>query len=187
MPLSRRPVEEQDLPTLCGFAQNAEELFFFFPKARYPLTPAQLRENIAQRSDSTVVLLEGQVVGLANFYRWERGGQCWIGNVIVAPSTRGRGVARYLIERMIECAYARHQAAEVHLSCFNHNTAGLLLYPSLGFEPYAIEPYAGLQGQRLALIQLRLRCPPSNSPTLGEGAPIPYKAITTHGQAVPPL
>ncbi|MET1078575.1 MAG: GNAT family N-acetyltransferase [Pseudomonas sp.] len=158
MPLSHRPVEEQDLPTLCGLAQDAEELFFFFPKARFPLTPAQLQENIAQRADSTVVLLEGQVVGLANFYRWESGGQCWIGNVIVAPSARGRGVARYLIGCLVEKAHDHHQASAVHLSCFNHNTAGLLLYSSLGFEPYAIEPYTGPQGQRLALIQLRWRC-----------------------------
>ena len=62
MPLSHRPVTDQDLPTICTFAQNEDELFYCFPKAAFPLTPAQLQGAIAQRSDSTVVELDGVVV-----------------------------------------------------------------------------------------------------------------------------
>jgi hypothetical protein len=39
-----------------------------FPKASYPLTIDQLKEAIAQRFDSTVVLLDDRVAGFANFY-----------------------------------------------------------------------------------------------------------------------
>lgn len=154
MPLTHRPVTEQDLPTICTFAQNEDELFYCFPKAAFPLTPAQLQGAIAQRSDSTVVELDGAVVAFANFYRWAQG-SCAIGNVIVAPAARGRGVGRYLIERMIELAFAKHQAAEVTVSCFNGNVAGLLLYPSLGFRPYAIEERQDRSGMRVALLHLR--------------------------------
>ncbi len=159
MTLTHRPVAEQDLAAICAFTQNPAELFYCFPKADFPLTPGQLQAAIDQRSDSTVVLLDGVVVAFANFYRWETGGVCAIGNVMVAPAARGRGVARYLLEQMLATAFSRHQACEVQVSCFNQNVAGLLLYPQLGFVPYALEERVGKTGERLALIHLRLVSP----------------------------
>ncbi|WP_409070297.1 GNAT family N-acetyltransferase [Desulfobulbus sp.] len=156
MSLSHRPVAEEEIPLICGFPQNAGELFFCFPQATFPLTVPQLREAIARRSDSTVVELNGAVVAFANFYRWETGGCCAIGNLIVAPAARGLGVGRYLIERMMDMAFTKHQAAEVRISCFNRNVAGLLLYPKLGFQPYAIEQRQDNKGNQVALIHLRL-------------------------------
>ncbi len=57
--LTHRPVQKEDVYFLCQFPQSAEELFFLFPKATYPLTPEQLQDAIDQRFDSTVVLWEG--------------------------------------------------------------------------------------------------------------------------------
>ena len=156
MPLSHRPVAESDLQAVCGFPQTEDELFFLFPKAEFPLTPVQLREAIAQRADSTVVELDDEAVAFANFYRWEADGRCSIGNVVVSPQVRGRGVGRYLIEQMIALAFSKHRAAEVTVSCFNQNLAGLLFYPKLGFQPYAIEERLDKRGRRLALIHMRL-------------------------------
>src|SRR5437870_5388939 len=113
MNLSYRPVEEQDIPRICSFARNEEELFFFFPAATWPLTHEQLRNSIAQRSDSTVIEQDGQVVGFANFYRWENGGACTIGNVIIDPETRAGGIGGHLIKYMIEIALPKHRAKEV--------------------------------------------------------------------------
>jgi ribosomal protein S18 acetylase RimI-like enzyme len=127
-----------------------------FPKAAFPLTPAQLQTAIAERSDSTVVELDGQVVGFANFYRWETGGVCSIGNVVIAASARGSGVGRYLINFMIELAFSKHSAREVTISCFNRNVAGLLLYTKLGFQPVLIEERRDPHGNRVALINLRM-------------------------------
>jgi hypothetical protein len=39
MPLTHRPIEEKDIPVVCGFPQSEDELFFMFPKASYPLSP----------------------------------------------------------------------------------------------------------------------------------------------------
>ena len=127
-----------------------------FPKAEFPLAPSQLQEAISQRSDSTVVELDGEVVAFANFYRWGIGGSCSIGNVIVSPVARGRGVGHYLVEQMTSRAFSIHQAAEVRVSCFNQNVAGLLLYPRLGFQPYAVEERKDKKGNRVALIHMRL-------------------------------
>ena len=139
MILQHRPVTADDIEAICSFVQDARELFFMFPKAQYPLTETQLSNAIAQRFDSTVVEAGNSVVGFANFYRAETGGVCCIGNVIVAPEARGKGVASFLVETMTALASDRYAAAEVQISCFNENTAGLLLYPRLGFLPFAIE------------------------------------------------
>lgn len=155
MLLTHRPVSAEDVLTICDFPQTPQELFFMFPKAQYPLTEAQLLASIAQRSDSTVVEGDNAVVGFANFYSFERDGVCSIGNVIVSPKARGKGVARFLVETMVGLAFERHRASEVQLSCFNENTAGLLLYPQLGFVPFGVEERVSQDGRRVALIHMR--------------------------------
>ena len=156
MSVTFRTVQAQDIARICSFARTEEEQFFFFPAATWPLTEEQLQASVDKRSDSTVIELDGVVVGFANFYKWEQAGTCTIGNVIVDPAIRGKGIGARLIEQMIDIARTRHQASEVTLSCFNSNVAGLLLYPKLGFVPYAIEERQDKQGRRLALVHLRL-------------------------------
>ena len=130
---SYRPVQPGDLKAFCGFASSEEELFYFFPKAHFPLTPAQLQASIDKRVDSIVMEHIGLLAGFANFYHWEEGGSCSIGNVVINPRLRGLGAGRYLMRVMIELAELKYQAREVKESCFNHNTSALLLYRSLGF------------------------------------------------------
>lgn len=156
MSMVHRPVAEDDIQRICGFPQNEDELFHFFPKADFPLTASQLQEAIAQRSDSMIVELADEVVAFANFYRWETGGNCAIGNVIVSPAARGKGVARYLVEQMSRLAFTKYRATGITVSCFNQNTAGLLLYQKLGFQPYAIEERQSRKGNPVALIHMRL-------------------------------
>lgn len=154
MLLTYRAVDAKDISTICAFPQNEEELFFMFPKAEYPLTPVRIGAAIDERSDSTVVLADGQVAGFANFYRWETGGRCSIGNVVIDPTLRGKGVGRYLVECMIGLAVSRHRAHEITISCFNRNTFGLLLYSKLGFTPHGIEERMDYAGNRVALIHM---------------------------------
>ena len=154
MILQHRPVKADDIKNICSFPLNARELFFMFPKAQYPLTEAQLSNAIAQRFDSTVVETENNVVGFANFYRAETGGLCCIGYVIVAQEARGKGLANFIVETMTALAFDRYDATEVQISCFNENTAGLLLYPKLGFLPFAVEERMSLDNRRSALIHM---------------------------------
>lgn len=161
MSITHRPAVEEDVQLICDFPQTEDELFFLFPKATFPLTASQLQDAIAQRSDSTVVELDGEVVAFANFYHWETNGTCSIGNVIVSPLARGLGVGRYLIEQMIDLAFSKYKADEIAISCFNQNVIGLLLYTKLGFQPYTIEERIDLRGNRVALIHMRLPRNPS--------------------------
>src|SRR5574343_611628 len=156
MSLTHRPVTERDIQRICSFPRSEDELFFLFPKATFPLSASQLQDTIVQRSDSTVVELDGEVVAFANFYRNETGGTCSIGNVIVSPAARGLGVGSFLIKHMVHLAFSKYLAAEVTVSCFNQNAAALLLYPKLGFQPYAIEERKNKEGNPVALILMRL-------------------------------
>jgi RimJ/RimL family protein N-acetyltransferase len=151
--LQFRPFLKQDLQPICSFPQSEVELFYFYPKALYPLTPEQLQSAIDQRSDSTVFVQNECIVGFANFYRWEDG-VCCIGNVVVAPFARGQGVAKFIVETMISLADHRHSASTIQISCFNQNIAGLLLYKKLGFKPFDMEERECIDGKRLALIHM---------------------------------
>lgn len=158
MNTSHRPLRPEDAPILCRFPQSAEELFFMFPKAHWPFTGEQLLEAASRRWDPTVVEMEGRPAAYANFARFEEGRFVGIGNVVVAPQARGRGIGRFLIETMTAKGFA-HGVNEVRVSCHSSNAAGLLMYASLGFEPFGIEKVGDWKGGRAALIHFRKRAP----------------------------
>ena len=110
MLLTHRPATANDLAQVVTFPQNRDELFFCFPRAAWPLDIGQLAAAMAERRDSTVVELDGQLAGFANFFQWQFGEFCALGNLMVAPWARGRGVAQYLIGVMEEQARAHYQA-----------------------------------------------------------------------------
>lgn len=56
-------------------------------------------------------------------------------------------------------AFSKCRASDITVACFNHNAAGLMLHPSLGFQPCAIEERQDWQGRRVALIHLQLPRP----------------------------
>ena len=152
---SSRSVEMEDLEFICKLPQGEEELFFMSPKADYPLSVCQLEAAIQVRKDSTVILFHGKIVGFANFYVQEMNAYCSIGNVIVDPRYRNKGIGKYLIGTMEKIAKEKYNATEVRLSCFNQNTKGILLYTKLGYKPYDIVIWEGRSGERHALIEMK--------------------------------
>ena len=151
--LSHRPATADDLPEVVAFPQSAEELFFCYPKVAWPLDVEQLAAAMAERRDSTVALLNGRVAGFANFYQWQQGDSCALGNLMIAPWARGQGVARYLVTTMEQLAREQHQATRMRVSCFNANSAGLLLYPALGYALSGLVERRDPHGARVALLQ----------------------------------
>ncbi|WP_228278054.1 GNAT family N-acetyltransferase, partial [Acinetobacter nosocomialis] len=65
-----------------------------YPKAIWPFSVAQLAAAIAERRGSTVAVHDGQVLGFANFYQWQHGDFCALGNMMVAPAARHRRTPR---------------------------------------------------------------------------------------------
>lgn len=152
--LQHRPASAEDLHEIVRFPQDADELFFAYPKATWPLTVGQLAAAMAERRGSTVALLDGKVAGFANFYQWQHGEFCALGNMMVALWARGHGVAQYLIGAMERQAREQYKAGVMKVSCFNANAGGLLLYTRLGYQPRAIVERLTQDGRRAALVQM---------------------------------
>ena len=56
----------------------------------------------------------------------------------------------------MECiALQKYSVKEVHISCFNSNITGLLLYNKLGFVPYEIEKRFDRKSFPIALIKMK--------------------------------
>lgn len=153
--ISHRTVEVSDLNKICQLPKNEEELFFMFPKAKYPLTENQLESAINSRFDSTVILSNNVIVGFVNFYEVKKNQYSSIGNVVVDANYRNLGIGKYLIRTMEQIAIEKYNVSELHLSCFNTNTKGILLYSKLGYIPYEIEKRLSPQNESLALIKMR--------------------------------
>ena len=147
-----RPVQAADLAEIVTFVQNPDELFYSFPRAIWPLSIGQLADTAAERRDSTVVLIDGRPAGFANFFAWQHGESCSLGNLMIAPWARTQGVAQFLIEVMEQQARSHYKAKQLLASCFNSNTAGILLYHKLGFHVQGIRQRQNLQLQKVALI-----------------------------------
>ncbi|MFV0535909.1 MAG: GNAT family N-acetyltransferase [Dysgonomonas sp.] len=153
--LSYRPIKITDIDEICRLPQNEEELFFMFPKADYPLSVEQLQTVVENRSDSTVILLDNEIVGFANFYEVKENNYCSIGNVIVNSYFRNKGIGKYLIETMESIALEKYNVREMYISCFNMNTKGILLYSKLGYISYEIEERLDKEGRKVALIKMK--------------------------------
>jgi len=138
-----RNAADADFPVIASFPQNEDEAFYMYPKATYPLTAEQLRAAAAGRSCPTVVTDADSVIAYGNLYEVNDGEDCWIGNVIVRPSSRGSGAAGYLIQTLINRAAEEHGVKTVRLICHNTNTRALLFYAGLGFAPYEVRLQEG--------------------------------------------
>lgn len=84
-----------------------------------------------------------RLVGVAGFYpstgeKDGHKGNVW--GVYVEPAHRGGGIARAMMERLLE--HARTVVLLVHLCVVTDNVAALRLYERLGFVGYGTEPRA---------------------------------------------
>jgi len=157
MPVELRPLLPDDHQAVCDLILDEEELFLVYPKGEFPLTVDQFEAMLARRVEPTVLLTDGQVVGFAAFYQLRKSRSVYIGNVVVDRSRRGSGLGRNLVSYMSEMAFVKYQLPEVRISVYNRNTRALILYASMGFQPYAIKSRRDPRGNRVALISLSLR------------------------------
>ena len=92
-----------------------------------------------------------QLVGVAGFQPEKRPRTCHKATLIgmyVQPSTRGRGVARALVEVVLAHARARPETRILQLTVTESNAPARTLYESCGFRAFGTEPYALHLGDR---------------------------------------
>lgn len=160
--LAHRPVTHADIPRICRFADTRETLFYFFPHARFPLTPQQFQVNIHSRFHATAILADDALIGFGNLFHHPNNGRRYLGNLIIDPTRRGRGVGRYLGQTLISLGFQDQQVDTLYLCCFNGNIRGLKLYHGLGFQPFEMEFCPKPDKTSAALIHFSLpreKCP----------------------------
>lgn len=151
-----RAATESDYPDICGLIRTQEELFLVYPAGSYPFSVARMRELAARRTDLTVAVHDGRVVGFANLYDHKPGRRAFLGNVVVAEAYRGQGLGSRIVRHMLELAFSKHALPEVHLSVFSHNGPALALYRGLGFNCYGSEERSDPTGRPMELLHMRL-------------------------------
>jgi len=139
--LHHRTLSHDDLAAIAAFPESKDELFYVSPKFVYPLTSEQILALLENRIEPTVVLggESDGVLAYANLYdKDEREGICWLGNVIVSPRHRGKGVSDFLLNAMMEKAKVNHGLKKMRLFCHNTNSKGLAFYDKHGFKPVGL-------------------------------------------------
>lgn len=150
---SYRALVPEDYEVVSSFPQNEQELYYMFPKATYPLTPSQVEEGVKNRLKPTVFLYNQEVVAYANIYD-HVDDFCWLGNVIVSPNYRGKGVSQYLVEVMSDIAKEEIKVNKLKLVCHNTNTRAILLYTKLGFRPFDVTRIEKPSGEVIAGVRM---------------------------------
>lgn len=103
-----------------------------------PWTREMFLQELRQREEmsySMVGLVEGRVIAYA--LSWFVADEVHIVNLAVHPQWRRRGVARYLMREVFDCALRRGMAIAT-LEVRFHNRAAIGLYESMGFRQVAI-------------------------------------------------
>ena len=102
--------------------------------------------EFAQRLASSVVCgayADRVIVGMAGFKQYEGARErhkAFVWGTYVRPEARRRGMARALMEAVLEAA--RGSVEQLTLAVVSDNAAALALYRGLGFEVYGTEPRA---------------------------------------------
>lgn len=150
-----RDVRSEDIKYICSMPQNAAELYHMFPKAEYPLCEEQMEETLTTRFCSTVFLHDNKVIGFANFYEVKEQEYCSLGNLIISSEYRHKGIGRFIIKTMERKGTELYGIKEMHISCFNDNTSGLLLYNELNYIPYSFEKRINKEMHSIVLIKMK--------------------------------
>jgi RimJ/RimL family protein N-acetyltransferase len=123
-----------------AFSSSAEE--------HRSLTMDELRRRIGSSQEDQFIVgafEDGRLLGVAGFHR-EKGlktrhkGRIW--GVYVTSQRRGQGLARKMLETVLQRAFTIAGLEQVLLSVAATQTAAFRLYQSLGFESWGCEPRA---------------------------------------------
>ncbi|HUK19778.1 MAG TPA: GNAT family N-acetyltransferase [Bryobacteraceae bacterium] len=96
---------------------------------------------------------DGELVGIAGFYREQRLKTRHKGNVVgvyVTERARGRGIGRMMMQALLDRARGIEGVEQVVLSVTTTMTAAARLYQSLGFRSFGCEPKAIKLGEKYA-------------------------------------
>lgn len=115
--------------------------------------------GVGRPDDVTVGAFDGErLVGIAGMTiepRRQVRHKAILFGMAVAPDTKGRGVGRALVTRIVELAKATDEVRQIILTVSEGNVAAERLYRACGFEQWGREPAAVMvDGQPVAKLHL---------------------------------
>ncbi|MBA9088621.1 putative GNAT family N-acyltransferase [Fontibacillus solani] len=149
-------LSKNDTESICTFPQSAEELFYIGPRFIFPLTSDQIVNILENRFSPTVIVdINDNPIGYANLYDVNQEFlTCWLGNVIVSSTYRGKGISKYLVNVMMKKAVDEYKVKRMKLYCHNTNTRALLFYTKQGFKPCGSRIIENYENQKIVSIEM---------------------------------
>lgn len=139
--VSLRPRTDDDLDLLFEIAAELDTWEERNPQAPRPLTRERFDARLASAADtegseaglSLVIDVDGDAVGSASLFDFDRfAGHAEMG-ISLAPHARGRGIGTAAIGQLVEFAFVRHNLRRIHLQAIASNTAAIRAYEKAGF------------------------------------------------------
>lgn len=127
--------QEKDYYFLPAWIKSTEFNFQWGgPAFSFPLTIEQVASHCSKPDIYPFLFqVQGQVAGYIEFRRMPTD-SCRICRVLVLESHRGKGLAKEMLKLVISNAKKETGYDKFSLSVFQHNTAAVALYKSMGFE-----------------------------------------------------
>lgn len=122
------------LQTLINWFNNEDELKLWAgPSIRFPYTISTFTEDIKIKQLASFALLNDQndFVGFGQFYN--RLDHCHLGRLVIAPELRGQGVAKTLLELLMNEGKKQLKLDRYSLFVLEHNQNAIKAYKKSGF------------------------------------------------------
>lgn len=123
-----------DLETVASWVTNSEECRLWAgPRVPYPIELESLAELIGLTPSNSFSLLDERILVAFGQLLIKDESRFHLARLIVAPSLRGRGYGKDLVQALLQKARAA-SFARVSLSVAAWNTSAIALYSSFGFR-----------------------------------------------------
>jgi len=139
---------------LQGYAQEVDT-FIGTVHEREPLPLEWWTSRLSEDPDATAMVfgafVDARLAGVAGLKLESRERirhKSSLFGMFVLPEARGRGIARALVEAVLEQARATPGMRVVQLTVTESNAPAIRLYESCGFRPFGTEPFAVRVGER---------------------------------------
>lgn len=132
---------KEDYPLLLRWIDSpALNVLWGGPTYRFPLTAEQIAAHCAQPQVHPWVLqVDGAAAGFIELVEVEPH-HCRLCRVFIAPDQRGKGLAKPMLQLAMRHAEQTLACTRFTLAVFEHNTAAIASYQSLGFTITSREP-----------------------------------------------
>ena len=125
---------QSHLAEISGWVTNQADLIKWAgPGFRYPFTIETFTEDLNLERLASYCLIDEREQLLAFGQCYQRIGRCHLGRLIVNPTLRGQGIAKQLINKLMDSGFNAFNTVEASLFVLADNESAIKAYTKLGF------------------------------------------------------